>query len=336
MLLDDFLFSRDSLQPPSQSPTKRMSTTLMTAIFASLLAILVCSSFSPTAIAAPSPGTISPVVSTAWLAEHLEEPDLITLHIGPPGSYDQGHIPGARNASLRRLIRVNEAGIRDEMLPAGEIAKALAELGIGENSRIVIYFAEEGAAWAVSRYLLTLEYIGMSGHVTYLDGGLPKWLAEEHPISTNVSSFATTFLTVKPVPDVLVDTEWVLARLEDPKIVLLDGRPTEGYSGLAGHWDRLGHIPGAKNIPFSSLLAEKPPYLLKSREDLLDLFGKAGVMPGDTVVVYCGTGLWASLPYLVARYLDYEVRLYDGSFQEWSANKALPVAKPEISNESDG
>ncbi len=105
----------------------------------------------------------------------------------------------------------------------------------------------------------------------------------------------------------------------------MDGRPAEGYSGLAGHWARLGHIPGAGNIPFFTLLAEEPPYLLKSREELADMFRAAGVQPGDTVVVYCGTGLWASLPYLAARYLDYDVRLYDGSFQEWSATEDLPV-----------
>jgi thiosulfate/3-mercaptopyruvate sulfurtransferase len=140
---------------------------------------------------------------------------------------------------------------------------------------------------------------------------------------------------VATVPDVLVDSEWLVARLEEPRIAVVDGRPAEGYSGLAGHWDRLGHIPGAKNIPFFTLLAEEPPYLLKSREELSDMFREAGAMPGDTVVVYCGTGLWASLPYLAARYLDHEVRLYDGSFQEWSATEKLPVVTPENRDDSD-
>jgi thiosulfate/3-mercaptopyruvate sulfurtransferase len=304
-------------------------------ILASLLAVLACSSSLLSAAEAPSPIKLSPVVSTEWLVEHFEDPDLITLHIGPPGSYEKGHLPGARKASLRRLIRVNEAGIRDEMLSAGDLAEVLAKIGIAESSRIVIYFAEEGAAWAVARYLLTLEYIGMSGRVAYLDGGLPKWVAEERPVSTDVSSVETTDLAVATVPDVLVDTEWVLARLEEPKIAMVDGRPAEGYSGLAGHWDRLGHIPGAGNIPFFTILAEEPAYLLKSREELSDMFREAGAIPGDTVVVYCGTGLWASLPFLAARYLDYEVRLYDGSFQEWSATENLPVVTPENRDDSD-
>jgi thiosulfate/3-mercaptopyruvate sulfurtransferase len=298
-------------------------------ILASLLAVFVCNIFTPAGAEAPPADKLSPVVSTTWLALHLEEPNLITLHIGPPGSYEKGHIPGARKASLRRIIRVNEAGIRDEMLATGDLAKALSELGIGASSRVIIYFADEGAAWAVARYLLTLEYVGMNGRVAYLDGGLPKWVADEHPVSTDVPTFETTDLAVAPVPGVLVDAEWLADRLDDPKIAVVDGRPAQGYSGLAGHWDRLGHIPGAKNIPFFSVLTEDPAYLLKSREKLSDMFIEAGAKPGDTVVVYCGTGLWASLPYLAARHLDYDVRLYDGSFQEWSATKNLPVMTAE-------
>lgn len=305
-------------------------------VLASLLVFLVLSRSVSAAADAAAAGALPPVVTTAWLADHLADPDLITLHIGPPESYEGGHIPGARKASLRRIIIVNEAGIRDEMPSAGDLAAALGELGIGGNSRVIIYFAAEDAAWAAARYLLTLEYIGMSGRAAYLDGGLPKWTAEKRPVSTEVPSVATTEIAVTPVPDVLVDTEWLRGRFETPGIAVVDGRPADGFTGQSGHWSRLGHIPGAGNVPFFTLLAEEPPYVLKSREDLSRIFSDAGVKPGDTVVVYCGTGLWASLPYLAARYLGYEARLYDGSFQEWSASEDLPVATSGNRAESDG
>jgi len=304
-------------------------------ILVSLLAILVFSATLLHAAEAPASDTLPVVVTTAWLAEHLDDPDLITLHIGPPDSYEMGHIPGARKASLRRLIRVNEAGIRDEMPPAEDIAKAFSELGISDSSRIVIYFSEEGISWGVARYLLTLEYSGMAGRAAYLDGGLPKWVAEKRSVSTDVPSIETTDFTAAVAPDVLVDTEWLSTRLEKPGIAVVDGRPAEGYSGLMGHEDRLGHIPGAGNIPFFTLLAEDPPYMLKSREELGTMFREAGVKSNDTVVVYCGTGLWASLPYLAARYVGYEAHLYDGSFQEWSATEKLPVVAPEKSGHSE-
>jgi len=300
-------------------------------ILASAFTMIACSTLA-LSVAGASPITeMPPVVTTAWLAAHLEDPDLITLHIGPPGSYEKGHVPGARKASLRRLIRINEAGIRDEMLPAEDIAGALSELGIDGSSRVVVYLSEENAAWAAARYLLTLEYVGLTGRASYLDGGLPKWLAAEHPVSTDVPAVEATDLAVATVPGVVVDTEWLRTRLDEPGIAIVDGRPAAGYAGTSGHWDRLGHIPGAGNVPFFTLLAEDPSYLLKSREELEGLFSEAGVSPGDTVVVYCGTGLWASLPYLAARHLGYDVRLYDGSFQEWSATRDLPVARAENS-----
>lgn len=220
---------------------------------------------------------------------------------------------------------VNEAGIRDEMLSAEDMSEALSELGINNDSRIIIYFATEQAAWAAARYLLTLEYFGMTGRVAYLDGGLPKWIAEERPLSKEIPSFETTDLTVTADPNILVDIEWLKARYKDPGIAIIDGRPDEEYSGLAGHWERLGHIPGAGSIPFFTFLSEEPSYLLKNREELLKMFQEVGARSGDTIVVYCGTGLWASLPYLAARHLDYEVRLYDGSYQEWSSTKSLPI-----------
>jgi thiosulfate/3-mercaptopyruvate sulfurtransferase len=299
---------------------------LKTTVFAALVIILTCgSSFLPATEKAASVA-MPPVVTTDWLAEHLEDPDLVILHIGPQGSYEERHISGARSASLRRMIRTNDAGIRDEMLAADDIAEALSELGIGNSSQVVIYFANESAAWAAARYLLTLEYAGMTGRVSYLDGGLPKWTAEERSVSGEVPSYQITDISVAVAPGVLVDTDWLRIRYENSGIAVVDGRPAEEYSGLSGHWERLGNIPGAGSIPFFTLLAEAPPYLLKNREELSNMFHEAGMKTGDTVVVYCGTGLWASLPYLAARYLGYEVRLYDGSFQEWSSIMSLPIA----------
>jgi thiosulfate/3-mercaptopyruvate sulfurtransferase len=270
------------------------------------------------------------VVSTAWLAEHVDETDVITLHIGRKGSYEQGHIAGARNASLRQLLRVNESGIRDEMQSANFIAETLGALGVGEDSRIVLYFADERSTWGAARYLLTLEFAGMTGRVSYLDGGLPKWNAEQRPVSTELPSIETTDLIVATDPNVLVDLDWLRTRLGRPGIAVVDGRPVEWYSGLAGDYDRPGHIRGAVNIPFFTLLSKEPPYLLKSLGELTDIFAGAGAGPTDTVVVYCGTGLWGSLLYLAARYLEYNVRLYDGSFQEWSSTESLPVETSAI------
>jgi len=278
---------------------------------------------------------LPPVVSTEWLAEHIDEPDLIVLHMGPKGSYEENHIPGARSASLRKLNRKNEKGIRDEMLLPDDIAAVLSELGITNKSRIVVYFSVEAAAWAIARYVLILEHVGMTGQVAYLDGGLPKWVAEKRPVTTDVSTFDKSNMKVTIDSNILVDIDWAVMRYNKKGVAFIDGRPNEGYTGLSGHWDRLGHIPGAGNVPFTTLLTEEPAYLLKSKEELTMMFIEAGANPGDTVVVYCGTGLWASLPYLAAKHAGYETRLYDGSFQEWSLAENLPVKSTAKASDSE-
>ena len=270
-------------------------------------------------------GAMPPVVTTGWLAVHLDDPNLVVVHIGQAGSFEEGHLPGARRGSLRALIRETESGIRDEMPAADDIADALSKLGIGTDSSVVAYFASEAGAWAAARFVVTLEYVGFGGRVAYLDGGLPKWRAEDRPVSTQETAFENTDLLVALDADIIVDTAWLSARLGRPEVAIIDGRPQEGYSGLTGDWNRLGHVPGAMNIPFFTLLQESPPYLLRSREEITTMLVEAGAQPGDTVVAYCGTGLWASLPYLAARYAGYETRLYDGSFQEWAAAEDLPI-----------
>jgi thiosulfate/3-mercaptopyruvate sulfurtransferase len=287
--------------------------------------LLICAStFLLASEDAPS-GAMPPVVTTAWLAEHLDDPDLVVVHIGRAGSFEKGHLPDARRGSLRALIRETETGIRDEMPPAGDIADALSELGIASDSNVVAYFADEAGAWAAARFVVTLEHAGFGGRVAYLDGGLPQWRAEKRSVSTEDTAVEKTDLVVALEADVIVDTAWLSTRLDRPEVAIIDGRPQEGYSGLSGHWSRLGHVPGAVNIPFFTLLQEDPPYLLKSRGEITAKLIEAGAQPGDTVVAYCGTGLWASLPYLAARYAGYETRLYDGSFQEWAAAEDLPI-----------
>ena len=110
---------------------------------------------------------------------------------------------------------------------------------------------------------------------------------------------------------------------------MLDARAARFYTGAeAGQMPRAGHIPSAKNIPFSSLVDESTNKF-KSVESLRDLFNTAGVKPADSVATYCHIGQQASLLYFVARYLGYEAHLYDGSFQDWSNRSELPVEKSD-------
>ena len=123
---------------------------------------------------------------------------------------------------------------------------------------------------------------------------------------------------------IIADVAYVQGAADRKGVRILDARAPEFYLGLnAGQMPRAGHIPGARNIPFSSLTGE----LTTQREQgkIAKLFAQAGAAKGDTVVTYCHIGMQASLLYLAARRLGFDAKIYDGSFEEWSKKSELPV-----------
>lgn len=263
-------------------------------------------------------GQQGPLVSTTWLAGQVDRPDLVVLHVGTEKDYAEGHIPGAR------LLRVSDIGVTDAQglrvqLPGVDVLqRAFSAVGVSDTSRIVVY-AGATSVPAATRAWFTLDYLGASERSSLLDGGMAAWRGEGRAVSqeTPVPVPAARF-TARPKPDLVVSADWLRARLTDPALVLVDARTNEFYSGAdAGAMPRAGRIPGAKNMPFSSVFA--PDGKLKSREELGRMMG------AKPVVTYCHIGMQASVLYFVARYLGLEARLYDGSFQEWSGRPELPV-----------
>jgi thiosulfate/3-mercaptopyruvate sulfurtransferase len=180
-----------------------------------------------------------------------------------------------------------------------------------------------------ARVFLTLDYLGLGERTSILDGGLPAWVAEKRPVTTEEDIVKMGSLSAQPNKQMVVDAAWVNSNLNKPGVMILDARAPKFYTGEdPGRMPRGGHIPGAKSIPFSSLVDDSSNKF-KSPETLRALFNTAGVKQGDSVTTYCHIGQQASLLYFVARYLGYDAHLYDGSFEDWSRRSELPVEKSE-------
>jgi len=264
------------------------------------------------------------LVSASWLKAHLSDPDLVLLQVGESAEYDREHIPGARFLQLRAISDRPAGGLSLEMLPITALDSALAALGVTAASKVVLYF---GSDWVspTTRAWLTLEYAGLGDRAVILDGGLPAWKAAGYAVTSEVPAAPkVTRLVTTADPGVVVNAEWVQARLTQPRFRLIDARDPQFYQGLdAGSGTRPGHLPGARNIPFTSVTDEAGRFLPDSA--LRRIFREAGVSQGDEIVAYCHIGQQATAVVFAAHLLGYNAKLYDGSFEDWSRHDGLPV-----------
>ncbi len=286
-------------------------------------------------LASPLAGQQAPanlIVTTEWLAANTAGMNLVLLHVGREEEYALEHIPGARLVHTGELAVPHEEGALNLELPdPGVLARTLDSLGIGDDSRVVVYYGNDWVSPA-TRILFTLDWIGLGDRAFFLEGGLPKWKAEGRPITAETPPApAPATLTPRPQPEKVVQAEWVRDHLHTEGYAVIDARGPEAYSGArATHFNgepvRSGHIPGAANIYAADLMDEETG--LKSREEIARIFAAAGIEEGDTVVAYCHLGQYATVVAFGARLLGYPVVLYDGSFQEWGRLEGYPVENP--------
>lgn len=275
------------------------------------------------------------LVDAGWLADHLDDPALVLLHVGDAEAYAAEHIPGARHLELRDIAAPEDhdggTTLSLQLPEPAELEATLEALGIGDESRIVVYWGENQVTPA-TRVVYTLDWIGLGSRTSILDGGMPAWKEAGHPVTQEPPAPARKGdLTGRPDDSLVVTADWVEAHLEAPGYRIVDARAPVHYDGIQATYlhrreVRKGRIPGAANIPVSSFLDDA--HGLRPEAELRKLFQDAGVAPGDTVVGYCHLGQFATLLLFSARTLGHAVMLYDGSFQEWGSQERRPVELP--------
>ena len=271
------------------------------------------------------------IVSAEWVASHLNDRNLVLLHVGEKAEYDKEHLPGARFVRLDDIADSDHEKPEALMLqmPSSEsLREKLAGLGISDASRVIVYYGNDWVTPA-TRVIFTLDYAGLGNQSSLLDGGMQQWKREKRPLTSTVPAATTGSLSALKIRPIIVDAEWVKSNIGRPGISVVDGRSSSFYDGVQtgggmhGVKHRTGHIAGAKSVPFTEISDEK--LFIKSPAELAALFAKAGVKPGDTIVGYCHIGQQATGMLFAARSLGYKVMLYDGSFEDWSAHKDYPV-----------
>ena len=252
-----------------------------------------------------APPSAPVVVSTDWLAKHLNDPNLVLLHVGDRKEYDAGHIPGARYVTLDDISvssHDHDNGLMLEMPKPDSLRARLEALGISSDSRVVVYYGNDWVSPA-TRVIFTLDYAGLGAASALLDGGMPAWKAErtraQHRRAEAVARPARG-------AERQADHRRRGVREEQARIAELpsiDGRAAVFYDGVETGGSRKGHIAGAKSVPFTEIADDN--LKLRSAAELRALFARAGVAPGDTVVAYCHIGQQATAVLFAARSLGH-------------------------------
>jgi thiosulfate/3-mercaptopyruvate sulfurtransferase len=264
------------------------------------------------------------IVSPQWVNDNISDPNLVIIQ---PSflklDYDNEHIKGARYLWPDWLTANSPEGTYNPPDPK-EATKVLQGLGINKNSKIVLCHAF-GDVSITARMFLTFEYLGLKGQVHYLNGGLVAWKKAGFPVTKELPSVKKGNFVASVADPVLVDKNYVLNSLQKRSADVVDARMKRFYDGEPTGNPRDGHIAGALNLPYTDMIDSTNS--IKSMEVLSKNFSAVVPDKGKEIVTYCFIGQTASVIYLTGRSLGYNVKLYDGSMQEWSRIPELPMEK---------
>lgn len=280
--------------------------------------------------------TTPPFVSTQWLADHLDDPNVAIVEASyylPSHNRDgdaefiAAHIPGAVRFDLNKVA--DHSSDLPHMLPtADEFAAAAGALGISQAQTIVVYdglglFSAPRVGWTFSAF--------GAKDVRILEGGFPRWVKEGRPTGSGEPKPTAKTFQASPVAGAAISMAEVARTLKAGDAQVVDARPAERFRGEVAEPRaglRKGHIPGSLSLPFGALIEDGA---FKSPDELRKVFADAGIALDRPMIASCGSGVTACIVALAAQSLGApQARIYDGSFAEWGHEQSgMDVATGE-------
>lgn len=252
----------------------------------------------------------------------LGHADVLIVDLSTPETHRRAHVPGAVFVPFQQTMLgapPTPGGLPD----AGHLEQLLSAIGLTDSKWVVVY-DDEGGGWA-GRFIWLLDCVGHHRYA-YLNGGIHGWLAEQMPVSQEVTQPQATNFQVTVVEGCSADKDYLLQNLERDDLVVWDARSPEEYAGLRVNAQKAGHIPGAKNYEWTRAMDRHNGLKIRDHETLRNELAECGISGDKEIITHCQSHHRSGFTYMLGKILGFKhIKAYPGSWSEWGNDPDTPV-----------